>query len=253
MSQNDDFLKLLETTEPASEGGGGIGGFCQVDVSYGYKVFTSGPHKDSWFPVDISSEESKLAGKTAAQVHASSVGAKTPTFGVSLRYKRETVKGKVVTWKDDLYKDIFRGRKMKLDNGEESTFLDAMWIPLASTAGCTRPGSYWVRYAFVKELALRKDKDAYEYAWIPDIVYPNEAACEAAAIAHYAGRGAGAGSANHAAGGETVPAGYTAADWQAAKPYLVESIKENKPLPIIAKDYRIDIDFLQTFAATVTA
>ena len=83
---------------------------------------------------------------------------------------------------------------------------------------------------------------------MPVEVYPNEAACEAAAIAHYANSGAAGGAST---GGEFVPAGYTAEIWNQTKPMLAADIRANKPLPVIAQNYGLALDFLQTLAASL--
>lgn len=173
MSQLDEFDKEAEKEATAN------GGFvCQARFEAGYKVFVAGlGNRESFFSYTPGNdkEQAVALAKAKAKLTEFNITDKHPSMSAQLTCFKSTVKGKIVTWKDDrcftyptwtdAYKKAFR--------------------PSLSATNITAVGDYWMRVAFVPDPSgkMKKD-DPTKVEWIAIVAetFPNEAAATAKAL-----------------------------------------------------------------------
>lgn len=199
------FDDLDKQGEQESKGDGGGGVICQFRFEAGYKVFAKGlGNRESFFPYTPGNETSQKAALAKAKETGEKYGVtKSPSTAAQLVLRKNSVKGKEVTWKDDRF------------------FTYPVWTesykqilkPALVAAGVNAIGDYWGRISFKADPSGRKYKgqDGKEHdelvAYVAEIYKTEQDAIKAASKDAPAGAGNGNG---HTL---SIPPGYTADTW----------------------------------------
>lgn len=223
-----------------NEGGGGtsVGYHGQMEVSLGWGFFASGVNAalefDVFAPGDAASKD---AAKAANQKKAAEHG-------------KNTSKGFRLT----IFREAVQVRTLKSDLGKVTLFFATKayeaWINAFKTVPGLRPNTkIWAHAKSQPNPDGRMEKkqdgsDGPETFWIIDQVYPDQAACLAAAQA--AAVGAEGGS---SASSEPVPTGYKLADWLEWKPKILEECGNFAPPTVkkVSENYAVPVEFLMQF------
>lgn len=242
--------KLLETLDTIEDGGGAVGGqgyFCKGKIEFGYKVFAQGVDPAASFflfdPFAPKTAEVALAkAKAFATEHQVT---SSPAKSIALTLLRATVKGRDVTWANDLQKIVARWMPA----------YEKVWLPALEKLAIDKPGEYWMHVALVNDPSGRTEKmknretgqemDVPSKVWVPDQLFPTEVICQKAG--EDAAKNAPVSAGAPAVAGD-VPPGFNAQIWAQYKPDIIKELggKTEAELASVSKNWNIPVEFLQT-------
>lgn len=236
------LLEALGGIEDGGTSGGGSGGyFCRGIIAFGYKVFAQGVGPDASF-----FEFNPMAPKTAevalakAKSFATEHGVTTsPAKSIALTLERATVKGRQVTWSNDLQKIVARWMPA----------YEKVWLPALEKLNISKPGAYWMHVGLVNDPSGKTEKfkgqdgvekDAPTKVWVPDAIFPNEALCTKAAAEAAPAAGTSAPA--------NIPQGFTADLWKQYLPDVMKEIggKTETEYAFCSKNWGVPVEFLKT-------
>lgn len=234
-------MGFLDTMLEPESGGTSVGYHAKIDLQFGYSFFASGVSAaDVFVPFTPGDEESKKKAKEAAQRAAAEHG-QNASKGILLVIPAETVK--VRTLKTDL-------KKVTLQWNVKSY---AKWMEMLKALNVAATGRMWAHVASMPDPDGKKQKqtrDGVEVEtpqtfWYVDAIYPNEAACEAAAKAVAVAEAAGVDGGS----GEVPPEGYTAKDWASYKSQIITECGTFAPPAVkkVSESYSIPVEYLMQF------
>jgi hypothetical protein len=244
MPSNFDFETAFNAIEPL--GGGGTF-FSKMNVVYGFKVYTQGAENQerSFYPCNMADPESIEKAKAAATKFQGEMGVRIrPALCVQLTFYKNSILGKDAgKWKSDQRKTLNRWTGTDIKTKKNITLLDNVWLPRAKELGCQFPGDYYVKVGFTPDPTGRKEKETDEnpvLLWLPVELYKTEEEMRAAAES--------TGTASSAPA-EVLPRGYTDPKvWAQYKPSVLADLAA-KPIAVVAKDWDMEVEFLQALAA----
>lgn len=253
MSNVDDVLKQLNEAEKETgsldSGGGGGALFAKVTTTWGYKVFASGStHEESFFatPFPPKGPLATAALDKAKQYKQTSGASGSPAFSWIMSISPTDVIGKSVTWKSSQHKVSVRWKR-KNAAGETKSVLDDVMLPELINLNLLPAGTYYVRIKYIRNPIVPGPDDNPDILWVPAEVFPNEAACRAAAEKHYAENGDAAGGAAAA----NIPPEWDAKTWGQFKEQIDASLKGKEAPATVAATWGIPVPWMVEYAKSL--
>lgn len=236
----NSLTDALNGIEDGGSGGGSAGYYCRGKIDFGFKVFAQGVGPDvSFFQFDPFMPKTAELAMAKAKAFSTEHGVTTsPAKSIALTLERATVKGKAITWQNDLQKIVARWMPS----------YDKVWLPALEKLGISKPGAYWMHVALVNDPSGRTEKftgkdgverDSPSKVWVPDVIYPNEALCQKAAESAPAAT---------ASTPTSVPPGFTPELWKQYQADIMKEIanKTDIEYETCSKNWNIPVEFLKT-------
>lgn len=250
----EEIKKAMDAaeTEAGSLGGSGAALFAKITTQYGYKVFATGSHEETFFetPFPPTGVAAKAALELAKACQASKGVTTSPAFSWVLSIAPQDVVGKSVTWKGPQHKVVNRWKK-KIDEKTVSA-LDDIVLPELIKLGCEKPASYFVRIRYMRNIVNPGTDDNPQLLWLPAEVFKNEGECRAAAEKWKVEHPSDGAVASAAADSTAFPPGYDAASWGKFKSQIDTALKAGTPPAKVASDWGItDVGWMVNYASTL--
>ena len=250
MSVLDD----LDREEQQASGGGGTIAKCKLEL--GFKVFVTGlDNRGSFFAYrpgdEASKKEALLKAKAVLNQH---VVKGNPQVAFQIVVYRETVKGRVVNWKDDRF------------------FVTPLWTPgykevvkpHLKEAGIDQLGEFWMKVSFAPDPSGRKRIDTTDLdddgqpkvkdelvAFVAK-VYKSEAEAEAEAGETEPAGGSDSPSESRGAVNPDVPKGWLPKAWAGIVPELRKAAAAGQSPATIATDYGVEVRYVAAALSDAT-
>lgn len=239
------------------ENQGGSGWFCKFKVDFGFKIFPPRPEEgepqlspaDTFFSFNPLDDLAKENANKAAKKAVVDLGLSTkPLYGVQITMFVSTIYGRTHNFKNDNtnffpsfgddYKNIVKPslKNFDLTPGEYWGHLAYQTVPRVKEENPKRP----YRESDFDENGELKPK----FVLYVDAKYPDQATMISASGLPPVSASADAGSADFAC-----PPGFKTDEWASVVPDIVKLLQSGKKAALVAKDYGVEIGYINKVAA----